>query len=309
VVGGKAANFGELRDIDGITVPDGLVVPVHYYRQFLEQNGFDAEIAAMLADPAFQADGNVRRQRLAALQEVMRAAPVDADLVAALEARLVAAFPGTRMRFRSSTNAEDLDGFTGAGLYDSVGGAVGDPDSPPVQALREVWASLWNARAFEERAYASIAHTDVAMAILVHPAYTDESANGVAITANLFDPAPGGEDAFYINAQLGETSVVQPPASGIVADQLLYYFQYANQPATYYAHSNLVPAGQGVLSRRELFALGQALDAIRDHFRALYDPPDGYGQLPMDVEWKRVGTGEASRIEIKQARPYPGRGH
>jgi hypothetical protein len=28
----------------------------------------------------------------------------------------------------------------------------------------------------------------------------------------------------------------------------------------------------------------------------------------MDVEFKRLGTGESSAIEVKQARPYPGRG-
>src|SRR6185436_11949522 len=116
------------------------------------QNGFDVEIAAMLVDPEFKNDGNVRRAKLADLQTRMRAAPVDADFLAALTARLEADFPATRMKFRSSTNAEDLAHHTGAGLYDSRSGAVGDPTRPIDDALRVVWSSVWNFRAFEERA-------------------------------------------------------------------------------------------------------------------------------------------------------------
>jgi hypothetical protein len=167
-----------------------------------------------------------------------------------------------------------------------------------------VWASFWDFRAFEERSYFGIDHMQVAMAILVHPAYVDESGQGVAITANLFDPGGEGEDAFYVNAQMGDVSVVQPPSSGIVADQLLYFYFHNNQPATYFSHSSLLPAGETVLTRRQLFELGRSLDAIRDHFESFYDPPPGFAHLPLDVEFERVGD----RIEIKQARPHPGRG-
>jgi phosphoenolpyruvate synthase/pyruvate phosphate dikinase len=218
-------------------------------------------------------------------------------------ARLDADFPATRMKFRSSTNAEDLERHTGAGLYDSKAGQAHDPNAPVDVALRVVWASTWNFRAFEEREYAGIDHTKVAMAVLVNPSYQDEDANGVAITANIYDPAPGGEDAFYVNAQVGEESVVQPDPS-VVADQLMYYWFHNGQPATYYAHSTLVPAGQTVLTRAQLFDLGRQLAALREHFAAFYTPPEGYGRLPMDVEWKLVGD----EIWIKQARPYPGRG-
>jgi len=308
-VGGKAAQFGELRHIaEDVTVRDGFAIPVYFYRQFLEENGFDTEIAAMLADPSFQSDGNVRRERLESLRTDMRAGQVNADLLAMIEARLTAEFPDTRMRFRSSTNAEDLEGFTGAGLYDSASGMVGSDEFPIEDALRGTWASLWNFRAFEERAYVSIDHLEVAMALLVHPAYIGESANGVAITANVFDPGPGGEDAFYVNAQLGDVSVVQPPGNGVVPDQLVYYYWHNGQPATYYTTSSLLPAGETVLSRRQLFDLGTSLAAIRKHFGSIYAAPEGYGQLPMDVEFKRVGQGDTATIEVKQARPYPGRG-
>ncbi len=308
-VGGKAANFGELRNIAGdVVVRDALAIPVYRYKQFLEQNGFDVELAALLVDEPFRADGNVRRARLADLQARMLLAPVDAVFLAELEARLTADFPATRMKFRSSTNAEDLARHTGAGLYDSKSGQPGDPTHPVDVALRTVWASTWNFRAFEERAYVGIDHLNVAMAVLVNPTYPDELANGVAVTANVYDFAAGGEDAFYVNAQVGETSVVQPDPT-MVADQLMYYFFHNGQPATYYTRSTLLGAGQAtVLTRAQLFDLGRTLAAIRDHFDAIYDPPAGWGQLPMDVEWKLVGDAAGAHIEIKQARPFPGRG-
>jgi phosphoenolpyruvate synthase/pyruvate phosphate dikinase len=310
-VGGKAANYGELRKLarsnEAVRVRPGLVVPVARYAQFMDANGFAAEVAAKLADPTFQGDGNERRRALADLQARMLAAPVDAAFLAALEARITTAFPATRMKFRSSTNAEDLAHHTGAGLYDSKAGQPGDPKATVADAVRFVWASTWNFRAFEERATSGIDHAKVAMAVLVVPSYTDEAANGVALTANLYDPGPTGEDAFYVNAQLGETSVVQPDPH-VVADQLLYFYFHNGAPATYLAHSTLVAAGQTVLSRDDLFELGAALAAVREHFTGLYDAPAGVASLPMDVEWKVVAENGARHVWLKQARPYPGRG-
>jgi|JI10StandDraft_1071094.scaffolds.fasta_scaffold11586_5 pyruvate,water dikinase len=307
-VGGKAAHYGLLRHIGAsVRVAHGLAVPVARYRQFLIDNGFDVRIHAMLADPDFRADGNLRKAALLRLQADMMAAPVSPALVAAVTARLEADFPATRMKFRSSTTAEDLANFVGAGLYTSAPAAVGDPERPIDVALKTVWASVWNFRAFEERDYAGIDHEQVAMAVLMTPAYIDELANGVAITANIFDPRPGAEDGFYVNAQLGDASVVLPTA-GVTADQFLLFFFHNGQPATYYVHSNLIAPGQTVLTRAEMFMLGQALTGIRERFRRDYQPPPGYGFLPVDVEWKLIDTPQGRQIWIKQARPYPGRG-
>jgi len=303
-VGGKAAHYGELRDIGPeVRIRDAMVIPVSYYRDFLVEHGFDARIAAMLADETFRNDGLARQQMLAELRADLVAAPIAPATLAAIEAYLEASFPATRIKFRSSTNAEDLEHHTGAGLYDSKSGQVGDPTRPVDVAIKTVWASVWNFRAFEEREYASIDHLEVAMAVLGNPSFGAEDANGVAITANVYEPGPGGVDAFFINAQVGEASVVEPEP-GVTADSLLYHFFHTGQPATYYTRSSLTAGGATVLDREQLFELGQQLYAIRRHFAAIYDPPEGYGQLPMDVEWKLDG----GEIFIKQARPYPGRG-
>ena len=288
--GGKASHYGELvriglkqqeegKDLT-LPVPKAFGIPVHFYKQFEKQNGLDVLIERVLSNERFQSDIEFREDVLAAL----RADVVNSELDQAFEqmvvVKLAEDFPGIRMRFRSSTNAEDLDGFTGAGLYTSKSGDPNDPKRPIAMAIKKVYASLWNLRAFEEREYRGIDHLGVAMALLVHRSFPDEEANGVALTNNIFDEF---QPAFYINVQVGDWSVVKPP-QGITADQFLYYHQYPGQPTTFLGHSNLVPEGENVLTRNQTHELGQALFAIHQHFAKRYAKPGSF--YAMDVEFK-----------------------
>jgi hypothetical protein len=210
------------------------------------------------------------------------------------------------MRFRSSTNAEDLDGFTGAGLYTSNSADEGDRDDV-LDAVKQVWSSIWFFRAFEERSFRSIDHSQVGMALLVHRSFPNEEANGVALTNNPFDPA-GLEPAFFVNVQVREFSVVQPPP-GTVTESFLHYFDTQNRPVSYLSESNLVPAGQRVLSPAQVDELGVALDAIRQFFAPAYSPAPGSDPWwAMDVEFKFDGEeGEPPALFVKQARPFGNR--
>src|SRR5690606_33836733 len=109
-----------------------------------------------------------RDKKLKKLRDYIKAAPLDTVFGNMLLAKLQAKFPNVnRIRFRSSTNAEDLDGFTGAGLYESKTGDPTDPDDHVFDELKKVWASVWLFRAFEERSFRSIDHMSVGMAMLV----------------------------------------------------------------------------------------------------------------------------------------------
>ncbi|HOX46569.1 MAG TPA: PEP/pyruvate-binding domain-containing protein [Myxococcota bacterium] len=303
--GGKASHYGAISNIgDPVVVPAGFVIPVSFYWQFMEQNGFRARIEALLEDPEFAGDPELRKERLAELRADMLAAPIDPVALGQIDAKLTRDFPGLRMRFRSSTNAEDLDGFTGAGLYISWTGAQGDASAPIEDAIRTVWSSVWFFRAFEERTYRSIDHHRVGMAVLVMTCFSDEEANGVALTANMYDTS-GLEPGFYINAQRGGESVVKP-RPGVTSDQFIYHHTFPGQPTVFIAHSNLVPEGCTVLTRNQTHELGLALDAVHAYFQELYGSnPDGY--YAMDVEWKfDAPPGEEPRLYIKQARPHSG---
>jgi hypothetical protein len=304
--GGKAANYAALVHVPGINVPPGFAVPIAHYLQFMRDNGFDDRVLALLADPAFQTDAALRDQELRRLRDDMHAGAVDAEFQALLLARLERDFPGVRMRFRSSTNAEDLDGFTGAGLYTSNSGEAGDADSI-FDAVKRVWASVWSFRAFEERSFRSIDHTRVGMALLVHRSFPREEANGVALTNNPFDPA-GLEPAFYVNVQIGEFSVVQPPA-GTITESYLHYFDISNRPVSYLSASNLLAPGERVLSAAQVEELGRALDAVRQFYAPAYAPAAGSDPWwAMDVEFKfDAEDGAEPALFVKQARPFGNR--
>ena len=152
---------------------------------------------------SFQKDPEARRARLDAFRAEMTAATVPPDIVADVIRRARQTLPPGRVRLRSSTNAEDLPGFNGAGLYRSTRVDPGDP-ADVARGLREVWASTWLWAAFEEREYYRIDHRTVGMAILVQESIDDDVANGVAITANPFSQ---GNPGFFINAQLSSGSV------------------------------------------------------------------------------------------------------
>lgn len=308
--GGKASHYGALVRIEGVPSPKAFAIPVFYYRQFMEQNGFLARVQNLLKDARFESDPAYRDAQLKALRTAMKAAPIDEGFIASLRDKLRRDYPGLRMRFRSSTNAEDLEGFSGAGLYTSKSGQLDSSTHPIENAIRKVWASVWFFRAFEERSYRSIDHLQVGMAILVHRSFPDEEANGVALTANPFD-VRGVEPGFYINVQAGEASVVKPDP-GVRTDQYIHHWEFPGQPRVFLGHSSLVQAGDTVLDDGQQLALGKALDQIHRYFRSAYGPESTSSQrwYAMDVEFKfdEPTTGGPVQLWVKQARPHPGRG-
>ncbi len=306
--GGKASHFGGLALIEEAKAPKAFVIPVHYYLQFMEQNGFDDRVAALMEDPDFQGDPAVRDAELQALRDDMLEGEIDQTFFDTLIEKLVTEYPNTRMRFRSSTNAEDLEDFTGAGLYTSRSGDPNDDAFPVEDALRTVWSSVWFFRAFDEREYRNIDHSTVGMAILVHHSFPDEEANGVALTANPFDTS-GMAPGFYVNVQIGEFSIVQP-LPGIESDQFIFHYDMPNKPVSFIEHSNLVATGSSVLTYDQTLELGIALKAIHQYFYEAYGPPidDPTAWYAMDVEFKFDGDpGETPLLSVKQARPHPGR--
>ena len=313
--GTKASNYGVLANTANVPVRPAFGIPAYYYDQFMRENHLYERVDAMLADPTFIADASVRDQQLATLRDDMINSPnvvLNATFQATLKAKLEKDFPGQTMRFRTSTNAEDLDGFPCAGCYDSFTGDPANWEGSLLRAIRKAWAGIWYFRTFEERTYHSIDHKTVAMSLLVHHNFPAEEANGVASTANPYDPT-GSEPGFYINVQFGgDAEVVHPPA-GVTSDQLIYFYDQSTVTPSYLAHSNLtVPAGAHVLTDSQLQELGAALSAIHTRFRPAYGPGIGFSDwYAMDVEFKFDDEGTTDgqpHLWVKQARPYPGRG-
>ncbi len=312
-IGAKAAQLAELAQVDiavsycsepvRLTLPaDPFAIPVVHSVEHLETSGANELLNELKQDPEFVANPKTRALGLAAVRELILQAPVDDELLQDVQDAVQARYGNGRVRFRSSSNTEDLPNFNGAGLYTSVSAELADPERRLDDALRTVWASLWNLRAFDERAFANIDESSVAMGVLVHPASLSEEANGVAVSRNVLDPNRG--DIYYLNAQAGEASVTNP-APGVSTEQFVY--RWGRTPRiVYQGQSSLVASLQGsperVLSEAEADEVSCALRGVHDWFRPLLDPEEEARWFAMEIEFK-LRDGDRSLL-IKQARPH-----
>lgn len=129
--GTKAANLGELsRLLPADHRVTGFAFPFRAYADFMTESGLETEVDALLAEPLIATDAAYKRARLGTLRNRIRDASLSSSLRDAIAAAITAAYgeagATTRLRFRSSTNAEDLPGVSGAGLYDSRSGCLAD---------------------------------------------------------------------------------------------------------------------------------------------------------------------------------------
>jgi hypothetical protein len=305
-IGAKAAQLAELgrlvstdQECPGAfpVPPDAFAVPVVHSLEHFQQSGAAAVLARWRADPGFAVDPRVRSQGLAEVRAAILAHPVDPAVLAAVEQAALARFGHHRFRLRSSSNTEDLPSFSGAGLYTSISAAVGDSDRTIADGLRTVWSSLWNLRAFDERALALIDSGQAAMGVLAHQAYDGvERANGVCVSRDILDPTRSDID--YINAQVGEASVTNP-APGITSEQMRFE-PWETPPITYQSHSSLTDAP--VMKVEEVRRLACYLRTAHAHFRAKLDPESKNRWFAIEFEFKLVGP--ERQLVIKQGRPY-----
>jgi hypothetical protein len=320
--GGKGAALARFLPAipEGRRVP-GFVIPFAYLQDFLDANRlgdltFSQVLVLFSQDVQFQTDSQYRKQALELFQlAVERQGRVTPEVVERIGGRIRDVFGSDdrKVRFRSSSNAEDSLLFPGAGLYDSYSACAADSldgdDAGPCRCdalepeertiergLRKVWASLWNFRAYEQRAWYGIQEDRVRMAILVTPAFLTEAANGVALTGSPTDPC---DDRHFVTVQLGESSVVRPEPGDVPEVDLIARGGDGSLTVERARLSSLVPFGTFVASESELLELGAILDSLDRSYTPPLPVPKALTRL--DVEFKVT---EERHIEIKQVRPY-----
>jgi hypothetical protein len=307
-IGAKAAQLAELGHIEiaagacagKLPLPAAaFAIPLVHSLEHFERSGAAALLRAAEQRPEFQADPAQRAAVLTQMREAIQNTALDPELFTQLESLIAQRFSTTRLRFRSSSNTEDLPGFNGAGLYESWSGALSDPERPIADAIRSVWASLWNARAYDERELGNIDQHGVAMGVLVHPAFLSERANIIVVSRDLQDPTRA--DVHTMNAQAGEASVANP-APGVSTEELLHHVALVpGTPELEYRRQSSLTHGAPVLSLQDAQQISCLVSAIHDHFRPLLDPTGENRWFAMDVELKLVGP--ERQAVVKQARP------
>ncbi len=276
-----------------------------------------------------ETDAFARLLALDGIREAIRERPLDPAAAAAIDEALRAHFggfaPTQGLRFRSSSTVEDVEGFSGAGLYDSNTGyldAAAQPDKRDRKrsvewALKKTWASYWGWAAFEERRLTGIDHLAGDMAVLVHARFDDplELSNGV-ITLTL-DQSGGdqGSDNPYasmeLNVQIGALSVTNPPperAGEVLPEVVRVSLADSNGPIRIerIAASTELPAGrEHVLDDGQIEALLRDCVAIAERFLALenrgLDPARARRRVTLDLEIREVAPGWPAAVNTNPA--------
>ena len=293
--GAKCANVATMRTFgfpEG-TIPNGFGIPFYYYDEFMKYNGFYAQADQMLNDPTFIADLDTRIDMLKDFRKDIKDADMPQWMLDSLQV-MHDAFPeGTAVRCRSSTNNEDLPGFSGAGLYTSKTQHLDEGHIK--KSVKQVYASMWNFRAYEERDFFRVVHEVAAMGVLCHPNFEEEKSNGVGIS---IDPVFNTQNTFYLNTQVGESLITNPDPNTIPEEILLN--QDPNEGYLVLRYSNLVGLNELIMDESYLDQMRDYLKVIHDEFAILYGVvgAEGFG---MDIEYKVTAE---DQLVIKQARPW-----
>jgi len=298
--GAKAANLGEVRSagIPRVVVPKGFAVPFAYYKEFIEANGLDEKIEDFAYDYQFVHNPPERRRKLEAFRAEFLKGKFDDKLREQILSTWKQYLGGEGVFVRSSSNAEDIPDFSGAGLYTTVPNVKGD--DALIDAVRTVWASLWNFEAYEARERNFIKHSGTYMGVLIQVGVEMDS-SGVLITRDPFDRE--NRDAIYISAKRGlGIKVVEGKR---VAEQLLYSKRSnAVQVLTRSGEDTLLAFDEAggvkevpIEGERNVLtdAVARRLVAAATGIKRAFG-----NRLDQDIEWGY----KAGQIFILQARPY-----
>jgi pyruvate,water dikinase len=315
-VGGKNASLGEMiggLSGAGIRVPGGFATTADAYREFLSATGLDQSIEKRLASldnddvEALAACGNEIRGWI---EKTAFPAEIESDIRTFYQ-DLIKDYSGDiSFAVRSSATAEDLPDASFAGQQETFLNIHGVENV--LEAIRHVFASLYNDRAISYRVHQGFSHGEVALSAAVQQMVrSDIGAAGVMFT---LDTESGFRGVVFITSSYGLGEMV---------------VQGAVNPDEFYVHKPMLEAGRPAVIRRSLgsklhkmvFADGNSagrsvhtLDVpkaeqvrfsltdtdVLDLARQAVAIEKHYGR-PMDIEWGKDGVD--GRLYVLQARP------
>ena len=319
-VGGKNSSLGEMiRGLAaaGVRVPNGFATTADAYRRFIADGGLAEMINTELA--ALDSE-NV--EQLAVVGHRIRSAITRQSLPANLEADIRTAYArlagesanaspdSVSFAVRSSATAEDLPDASFAGQQETFLNVHGI--DAILDAIKKVFASLYNDRAIAYRVHHHFEHDAVALSVGVQRMVrSDLAASGVMFT---MDTESGFPDAVFLTSSYGlgeavvqgavnpdEFYVYKPglragrPAIlkrgvGSKATKMIYAPPSESGSTTTFVDVDQAERRQLSLTDEEITELARQALAIEEH----------YGR-PMDIEWGK--DGQDGQLYILQARP------
>ena len=314
IVGGKNASLGEmisnLRGL-GVTVPGGFATTSAAYRDFLQDSGIFEQINGVLSDLDVD-DIEALTDAGKTIRDWIIETPLPDRLMEVLSDSWEAMSGGEdiAVAVRSSATAEDLPDASFAGQQETFLNIRGIDHL--IDAVHQVFASLYNDRAIAYRVHQGFDHSLVALSVGVqHMVRSDIGSAGVMFT---LDTESGYRDAVFITSSygLGET-VVQ----GAVNPDEFYVYKPALKAGNFpvlrknlgskaikMIYNNDPTPGKTVTtvdvdeSESMQFSLSQ--DDVIELARIAVTIENHYGR-PMDIEWGKDGSD--GKLYILQARP------
>ncbi len=290
-VGAKASNYAILRQLFPTYVKQGYAIPFSWYFNTIKSCGADTLIRALITQ---KPGTDKRNKQLEQIRERILNAGVSPTLIGDIKNLIQEQFACSKIRLRSSTNCEDLPGFNGAGLYTSEGYSIDDGDVTLAGKILRVYASLWSLLAFEEREFYFINHSNAGMAILINEAFSNEYANGVAVTI-----PEQNNLSLIINTQSGENSVTNPE-NGQIPESVLFA---SAQDNTFEIKSR--SGIHDIFLREDLKnQLNELKKVVLDIHKSLTANLDKNekSEYGVDVEFKLMAENGELKLYIKQAR-------
>lgn len=314
-VGGKNASLGEMISNlagAGVEVPGGFATTADAYNQFLEQSGLNDRIHDLL--DTLDVDDV---QALAKAGQTIRQWIIDTPFQPEFEAAIKDAFSELSedndefsFAVRSSATAEDMPDASFAGQQETFLNVRGLESV--MEAIKHVFASLFNDRAISYRVHQGYDHRGVALSAgIQRMVRSDIASSGVMFS---IDTESGFDDVVFITSSYGLGEMV---------------VQGAVNPDEFYVHKPTLKAGRPSVLRRTLGSkkiqmifsddrehgkqtLIEDIDAKKSQTFSITDDEvqdlakqaliieDHYGR-PMDIEWAKDGID--GKLYIVQARP------
>jgi len=314
IVGGKNASLGEMisnLSNMGVTVPGGFATTAAAYRDFLQTNSLDDRINGLL-DGLDVDDIEALTSAGAQIRNWILEAPLPQRLMDDIVTAWNEMSGGNEITVavRSSATAEDLPDASFAGQQETFLNIRGLDNV--IEAMHQVFASLFNDRAIAYRVHQGFDHSLVALSAGIQTMVrSDIGSAGVIFT---LDTESGFRDAVFVTASygLGETVV-----------------QGAVNPDEFYVYKPALAAGKRAILRKNLGSKaikmvysddlepGKTVDTVdvEESDRSVFSLSDedvlelsrmavtieNHYQRPMDIEWGKDGND--GKLYILQARP------
>ncbi|RZA01384.1 MAG: phosphoenolpyruvate synthase, partial [Proteobacteria bacterium] len=186
----KALEVGPDADLDKeaikflrglVHLPQGIAVPFSIQQRVFESSPKIQQAVGKLK-MALELNARQVDALCVSLQQMVLAVRIPSEIIDLLDAQIARHLAGvSTFVVRSSSNAEDLENFSAAGIYESIN-KVSTADRI-FESIKQVWSSLLSPRSVRLRQEAGISLDDVYMGVIIQEEIPSQM-GGVLITTN-----------------------------------------------------------------------------------------------------------------------------